>query len=72
MGIGSMEPGAWLVLATLLSNGQSYSIAWPAPDIVVCEQARTLIAQPTHDKADCTFEKPVAHAYGPPLSPAGS
>jgi len=67
-----MEPGAWLVLATLLSTGQPYSIAWPAPDIVICEHARTKIAQPTHDKTYCTFEKPIADAYGPPLPAASS
>jgi hypothetical protein len=37
---------------------EPYSIAWPAPDIVICEQARILIALPTHDKTYCTFEKP--------------
>src|SRR5262245_28849369 len=41
------EPGTWLVLATLLSDGQLYSIAWPAPDIAICERALAKMAQPT-------------------------
>jgi len=66
-----MEPGAWLVL-TALNWGQPVTSAWPAPDIVICEQARTKIAQPTHDKTYCTLEKPKADCYGPPLPPASS
>ena len=67
-----MEPGAWLVLAFLLPSGTPYIAAWPAPDMFICEQARTKIAQPTHDETYCVYEKPKANAYGPPLPPASS
>jgi hypothetical protein len=63
--IAIMEPGAWLVLAAM-NWGQPVTLAWPAPNLIACG-ARTLIAQPTHDKTYCTFEKPKADAYGPPL-----
>jgi len=67
-----MEPAAWLVLATVLSTGQPYSVAWPAPDIVICERARSKVLMPTRSESFCTIEKPVADAYGPPLPPASS
>ena len=38
------------MLATLLSNGQPYSFAWPASDIVICEQARTKKRFPVRSK----------------------
>ena len=62
-----MDPGAWLVLAFLLSTGQPYSIAWPAPSLFVCEKARSVIPQPTQSETFCTLQKPKADAYGPPL-----
>jgi hypothetical protein len=61
-----MEPGAWLVLAAL-NWGQPITLAWPAPDLVACERARTFVVQPTHDKTYCTLEKPKADYYGPRL-----
>lgn len=64
-----MEPGAWLVLAALIA-GQPYTMAWPAPDLFTCEKARSVIAQPTHDKTFCTIEKPKADSYGPRLPDA--
>jgi len=67
----AMEPGAWLVLAAL-NWGQLYVMAWPAPDLITCEKARTVIAQPAHDKTYCTVARPNAHYYGPPLPPASS
>jgi len=42
-----MAPGAWLVLATVLSTGQPYSVAWPAPDAVASHPA-TATAAPGH------------------------
>jgi hypothetical protein len=66
-----MEPGAWLVLVAL-NWGQLVTIAWPAPDIFICEKARTVIPNPAHDKTYCTLEKPKADYYGPPLPPPSS
>jgi hypothetical protein len=67
----NMEPSAWLVLATLVT-GQLVTFAWPAPDIAVCERARTVIEQPAHDETFCTLKKPRADYYGPPLPAATS
>ena len=66
-----MEPGAWLVLAAL-NWGQLVTVAWPAPDIVKCELARSYVPEPTRSETYCTFEKPKADFYGPPLPPASS
>src|SRR5262245_42020954 len=61
-----MEPGAWLVLPAL-NWGQPVTMAWPAPDLFTCEEARSVIAPPTHHKTYCTLEKPKADYFGPPL-----
>lgn len=48
-------------------GSKAYVLAWPAPDFVTCERARSVIEQPTHDKTYCTVKRPKADAYGPPL-----